>query len=154
MIDILHYFGLPINLSIQGAKIDEINAIVHWLMLILFVGWGTFFIVSLVKFSATKNKKANYTGVKSHLSSVLEATVAVIEIVILFGFAFPIWAHRVTDVPNPSEAVHIRVVAQQFAWNIHYPGEDGLFGTTRSDLVDEQDNHIGLDRVSQKASDD
>ena len=154
MIDILHYFGLPINLSIQGAKIDEINAIVHWLMLILFVGWGTFFIVSLVKFSATKNKKANYTGVKSHLSSVLEATVAVIEIVILFGFAFPIWAHRVTDVPNPSEAVHIRVVAQQFAWNIHYPGPDGKFGSLKIDLVDEQENPIGLDRSSENASDD
>ena len=46
------------------------------------------------------------------------------------------------------------MVAQQFAWNIHYPGKDGLFGTTRSDLVDEQENPIGLDRGSPNASDD
>ncbi len=154
MLDILHYFGLPINLSVQGAKIDDINVIVHWLMLILFVGWGTFFIVSLVKFGASKNDKADYAGVKSHLSSVLEALVAVVEIVILFGFAFPIWAHRVTEVPNPSEAVHVRVVAQQFAWNIHYPGPDGKFGSVRVDLVDEQENPIGLDRSSENAADD
>ena len=58
MIDILHKLGLPINMSVQGAAIDEINAIVHWLMLVLFIGWGIFFIVSLVKFRASKNAKA------------------------------------------------------------------------------------------------
>ena len=154
MVDILHYFGLPINMSVQGARIDEINAIVHWLMLILFVGWGIFFIVSLVKFRASNNDTADYEGVKSHLSSVLEAAVAVIEIVILFGFGFPIWADRVTDVPAPSESVHLRVIGQQFAWNIHYPGPDGKFGSTRTNLVDEQDNPIGLDRSSDNAADD
>ena len=154
MVDILHYFGLPINMSVQGARIDEINAIVHWLMLILFVGWGIFFIVSLVKFRASNNDTADYEGVKSHLSSVLEAAVAVIEIVILFGFGFPIWADRVTDVPAPSESVHLRVIGQQFAWNIHYPGPDGKFGSTSAELVDEQDNPIGLDRSSDNAADD
>ncbi|MEO2186758.1 MAG: cytochrome c oxidase subunit II [bacterium] len=154
MIDILHKLGLPINMSVQGAAIDEINAIVHWLMLILFVGWGLFFIVSLVKFRASKNAKADYTGVKSHLSSLLEAVVAVIEIVILSGFGFPIWAARVTDVPSTYESVHLRVVAQQFAWNFHYPGPDGKFGKTRADLVDEQENPVGLDRSSDNASDD
>ena len=154
MIDILHKLGLPINMSVQGAAIDEINAIVHWLMLVLFIGWGIFFIVSLVKFRASKNAKADYTGVKSHLSSLLEAVVAVIEIVILFGFGFPIWAARVTDVPSTYESVHLRVVAQQFAWNFHYPGPDGKFGKTRADLVDEQENPVGLDRSSDNASDD
>ena len=154
MIDILHKLGLPINMSVQGAAIDEINAIVHWLMLVLFIGWGIFFIVSLVKFRASKNAKADYTGVKSHLSSLLEAVVAVVEIVILFGFGFPIWAARVTDVPSPYESVHIRVVAQQFAWNMHYPGPDGKFGDVRVDLVDEQENPIGLDRSSDNSTDD
>ena len=154
MIDILHKLGLPVNMSVQGAAIDEINAIVHWLMLVLFVGWGLFFIVSLVKFRASKNAKADYSGVKSHLSSLLEAVVAVIEIVILFGFGFPIWAARVTDVPSTYESVHLRVVAQQFAWNFHYPGPDGKFGKTRPDLVDEQENPVGLDRSSDNASDD
>ncbi len=154
MINILHKLGLPVNISVQGTGIDEVNAITHWLMLVLFVGWGGFFIFSLVKFRASKNKKADYAGVKSHMSSLLEAAVAVIEIVILFGFAFPIWASRVNDVPNPSEAIHIRVIAQQYAWNIHYPGADGKFGQVRVDLVDEQENPIGLDRKSENAADD
>ena len=154
MVEILQKIGLPVNLSIQGTGIDEINGIVHWLMLILFVGWGTFFIITLIKFRASKNQKADYHGVKSHINSLFEVAVAVIEIVILFGFAFPIWASRVNDVPNPSESVYIRVVAQQYAWNIHYPGPDGKFGTTKAELVDEQENPIGLDRSSPNASDD
>ena len=154
MIDILRYFGLPVGISSVSGRIDEIIVIVHYLMLVLFVGWGIFFIVSLIKFRASKNKKASYQGVESHYSSVMEAAVAVIEIVILFGFAFPIWAERVNDVPDPRDSEHIRVVAQQYAWNIHYPGADGMFGETRVELVDEQDNPIGLDRSSEFGADD
>ena len=46
------------------------------------------------------------------------------------------------------------MVAQQYAWNIHYPGADGKFGDTRVELVDEQDNPIGLDRSSEFGADD
>ena len=154
MIELLQYFGLPVGISSVSGRIDEIIVIVHYLMLILFIGWGIFFIVSLIKFRASKNAKANYKGVESHYSSVLEALIAVIEIVILFGFAFPIWAERVNDVPDSRDAESIRVIAQQYAWNIHYPGPDGKFGETRIDLVDEQDNPIGLDRNSEFAKDD
>ena len=154
MLELLQYFGLPLNASIQGEYVDNANVLMHWLMLILFLGWGTFFIVSLIRFRASKNKTADYTGVKSHMSSLLEAAVAIIEIIALFGFSYPVWAYRVNDIPDYRDAENIRVVAQQFAWNIHYPGKDGLFGTTRSDLVDEQENPIGLDRGSPNASDD
>ena len=154
MTELLQYFGLPVGISSVSGRIDEIIVIVHSLMLVLFVGWGIFFIVSLVKFRESKNKKANYKGVESHYSSVLEGAIAVIEIVILFGFAFPIWAERVNDVPDSRDAESIRVIAQQYAWNIHYPGEDGKFGDTRVDLVDEQDNPIGLDRSSEFGKDD
>ena len=155
MIDILRNLGLPISISSNGAAIDETIALMHWLMLILFIGWGTFFIVSLVKFRKSKNPQANYVGVKSHISTVFEVAVALIEIILLIGFSFPIWANRVNDVPTSNEGIiHVRVVAQQYAWNIHYPGPDGVFGNLKSKLVDEVSNPIGLDRSSFGASDD
>ena len=127
----------------------------HWLMLYLFVGWGAFFIISLYKFRSSKNKKADYYGVKSHLSSVLEGGVAIVEIIALFGFSYPIWAYRVNEVPDSRDAVNIRVIAQQFAWNIHYPGADGVFGRTDINLVDESEqNFIGIDRSDEFAKDD
>ena len=63
MIDILRDLGLPISISSNGAAIDETIALMHWLMLILFIGWGTFFIVSLVKFRKSKSPQADYIGV-------------------------------------------------------------------------------------------
>ena len=155
MLDWLHKYGLPQNLSIQGEYIDNANVLMHWLMLFLFLGWGAFFIVSLYKFSSSRNKKASYTGVKSHVSSLLEGAVAIIEIIALFGFSYPIWSYRVNEVPDSRDAVNIRVIAQQFAWNIHYPGADGVFGRTDINLVDEaEQNFIGIDRSDEFAKDD
>jgi cytochrome c oxidase subunit 2 len=155
MIDILRDLGLPISISSNGPVIDETIALMHWLMLFLFIGWGTFFIVSLVKFRKSKSPEADYRGVKSHISTVFEVAVALIEIVLLIGFSFPIWASRVNDVPTSNEGIiHVRVVAQQYVWNIHYPGPDGIFGSTQSELVDEVSNPVGLDRSSLGASDD
>ena len=155
MLELLQYFGLPlVNASTQGPAIDNIISIVHWLMAVLFVGWGVFFIYTLIRFRASKNPKADYHGVKSHFSSYLEVVIAVIEVGLLFGFAFPIWASRINDVPKGPDAVQIRVVAQQFAWNIHYPGPDGVFGNSSVDLVDEAENPIGLDRSDEFAKDD
>ena len=155
MIDILRDLGLPISISSSGPAIDETIVLMHWLMLFLFIGWGTFFIVSLIKFRKSKSPQADYVGVKSHMSTVFEVAVALIEIILLIGFSFPIWANRVNDVPTSNQdIIHVRVVAQQYAWNIHYPGPDGLFGNLKSDLVDEVSNPIGLDRSSFGASDD
>ncbi len=155
MLELLQKLGLPkVSASTQGPAIDHVISLTHWLMLILFVGWGIFFIYTLIRFRASKNTKAEYSGVKNHYSSYLEAGVAVIEVALLFGFAFPIWASRVNDVPIDKEAVQIRVVGQQFAWNIHYPGPDGVFGNSSVDLVDEAENPIGLDRSDDFAKDD
>ena len=155
MLELLRYFGLPtFSASTQGPAIDDINVWVHWLMALLFVGWGAFFIYTLFRFRESKNPKADYHGIRSHFSSYLEAAVGVIEVALLLGFAIPIWASRVNDVPKGPDAVHIRVVGQQFAWNIHYPGPDGVFGQTSVDLVDEVENPIGLDRSDEFAKDD
>jgi cytochrome c oxidase subunit 2 len=155
VLDLLRKYGLPINASSHGGAVDEVIVLFHWLMLFLFIGWGLFFIYTLIRFRASKNPKADYVGVKSHLSSGLEVAVAVIEFVILIGFAIPIWATRVNDVPNSATgAEEIRVIGQQYAWNIHYPGADGKFGNRDIKLVDEESNPIGLDRDDPKGIDD
>ena len=68
-------------------------------------------------------------------------------------YAIPAWATRVTRFPSESEAVVVRVVGEQFAWNIHYPGPDGRFGRTDIRKVT-ADNPLGLDRTDPNAKDD
>ena len=149
------YLGMPVMASNHGLEIDYMNGLVHWLMLVLFIGWGIFFIYTLIKFRSSKNPEANYLGVTSHANSYVEYGVIIIEAFLLIAFAIPIWANVKTNVPEvKSDTVEVRVIAQQFAWNIHYAGADGKFGESRTELVDEEINPIGLDRNSPYGADD
>ncbi len=138
--------GLPLNASEQGAQIDRLLLYVHVLMAALFVGWILFFLYILFRFRSGRHPQADYAGVKTHASSYLEAAVAVIEVALLVGLSIPFWSWKVSAFPTEPNTVHVRVIAQQFAWNIHYPGPDGVFGRTDIKLVDEETNPIGLDR--------
>ena len=150
-----NYLGLPSVASDHALKIDYMNGWVHWLMLILFLGWGIFFIFTIIRFRAKSNPVADYEGVKSNYSKYAEIGVIGFEAFLLIAFAYPIWASLKTNVPEvTNEMVQVRVIAQQFAWNIHYPGNDGKFGPTKPELVDEETNPVGLDRSSPAGADD
>jgi cytochrome c oxidase subunit 2 len=149
-----HFLGLPPLASAHGAEIDQMLGLVHWLMAVLFVGWSIFYVYTVIRFRRKRNPQANYTGAKSHVSSYLEAGVAVFEAVLIIAFAIPLWAKRVNALPPEKDAIVLRVVAQQFQWNIHYPGPDGKFGRTDMKLVDEESNPVGLDRSDPDGKDD
>lgn len=147
--------GLPTLASEHGARIDQLIIIVHVLIMVLLVGWGAFFIYCLVRFRRKKNPAADRAGVKSHRSSYLEAIIAIIEIVLLVGFSIPFWMAEVAALPAPEEnPFEVRVIGQQFVWNVHYPGPDGVFGRTEIELVDDVENPVGLDRTDPDAEDD
>jgi len=147
--------GMPVIASSHGLMLDQMSGWVHWLMIILFVGWAIFFIVTLFKFGIMSNGKVDRDGVQSHASTYGEYAIIVVEAFLLVSFAIPLWSLAKTDIPDITEnTVEVRVVAQQFAWNIHYPGVDGKFGRTYASLVDEEINPIGLDRSSPHGADD
>src|SRR6476660_2790020 len=131
----LSYLGIPVQASAHAAEIDQMMVLVHWLMLVLFVGWGAFFLFVLVKFRKRANPKADYTGAKGKFAKGVEVGVAIVEVALLLFYAIPAWAVRVRAFPSENEAVVVRVIGEQFAWNVHYHGPDGRFGRTRPELV-------------------
>jgi cytochrome c oxidase subunit II len=146
--------GLPIIASAHGYEIDQLIYLVHALMLALFIGWGIFFITALFKFNRRSNPKANYHGVQSHISQKIEIAVVVAEVILLAAFSIPFWAKKVNALPNRPDSIEVRVVAEQFAWNVHYPGKDGKFGRSNPKLIDQQNNPMGLDLSDPNAKDD
>src|SRR6185503_18672949 len=109
------FLRMPVQASAHAAEIDQMTVLVHWLMAVLFVGWGIYYV--------------------------------------LVFYAIPAWAKRVKAFPSENEAVVVRVVAEQFAWNMHYPGPDGRFGRTDLALISAE-NPLGLDRRDAAAKDD
>lgn len=145
--------GLPAQASAHAGEIDQMIILIHYLMFILFIGWGIYFIWVLIRFRAKANPKADYAGVTSHTSSYLEIAVAVIEAVLLIGFAIPAWADRVNEFPPESESTVVRMIARQFEWHAHYPGADGRFGRRDLSLITPT-NVVGIDRSDPNAADD
>lgn len=147
------FLGLPEVASAHGADIDHINVLVHWLMAALFVGWGGFFIWLLIRFRRGRNPRAEYGGIQTKAGSWLEGGVAVAEAILLVGFSIPMWHQRVEAFPAEAEATVVRVVGEQFAWNVHYPGPDGTFGRRDVHLVSTS-NPLGIDPEDPASLDD
>src|ERR1700722_6497159 len=91
--------GMPPLASSNGQDVDDLIIYVHWLMAALFVGWIIYFVYALLRFNRKANPKADYVGIRGHLSSYIEVAVALIEGVLLVGFAVPLWAHAVDHFP-------------------------------------------------------
>ena len=101
----LNWLGLPVAASTHAAEIDHMIVLVHWLMLVLFVGWGAFFLFVLFRFRRGANPKASYAGAKGKFAKGTEVAVAIIEVVLLVVYAIPAWAKRVKALPSENEAV-------------------------------------------------
>jgi len=154
-ISINELIGQPELASKHGGQIDNMLEVVHWFMTILGVGWGIFFILVLFSLNSRSNPKASYAGITSHFSTHLEVLVVVAEVVLLLGFAFPFWSYQVDDFPDENDptVVKVRAVGEQFSWNFHYAGEDGMFGLVRADRIDGT-NPVGIVKEDPNAQDD
>lgn len=141
--------GLPELASEHGAEVDKFIIYIHYLMIVLFIGWGLYFVYALWRFRKSRNPKADYVGVTSHASSYIELAVAAVEIVLLVGFAVPLWARVADKFPAEKDSQLMRVIGQQFAWSARYPGPDGKYGKQDVKLVSSA-NPLGAHQLDEK----
>jgi cytochrome c oxidase subunit II len=142
--------NLPLDMSGQGTGVDNLIYWVHYLMAALFVGWIGYFFYVLFRYNKGRNPRADYYGVQHHGSTWLEIAVALVEGVLLLGFAIPLWAKAVEKFPGEKGSTVIRVVGQQFQWNGWYPGANGVFVAANRKLVS-SDNPFGFDKKDPNA---
>jgi len=139
--------------SAHAGDVDLILTLVHGLMLVLFAGWGTYFLWALWRFRARRQPVAHPAGARGRLAFWTEVGVVAAESVLLVAIALPVWFTRTSPPDDETGQVVVRVVAEQFQWNVHYPGADGAFGRTAPELITAA-NGVGLDRTSPGGADD
>jgi cytochrome c oxidase subunit 2 len=152
MFSLNRLMGMPENASEHGYMIDGMLEFCHWFMLALAVGWSIFYFYTLWRFRAGRTPKADYYGVRTKASTHIEFMVVLIDVLLLIGFAVPLWAKRVTHFPL-GDAIRVKVVGQQFLWNFHYPGPDGVLGRQDPALYSAS-NQLGLDPNDPNGRDD
>jgi cytochrome c oxidase subunit 2 len=153
--DLNKLMGMLPNHSEHGKEIDHMLNFCHWFMLLLFVGWMGYFVFTIFRFHKSRHPRADYYGVRNHVSTHLEAAVVIIEAVILLGFALPLWGKRVNEIPLGEQdgALKIRAIGYQFGWYFHYAGADGKFGRQHVRFITGS-NALGLDPTDPDGTDD
>ena len=149
------FFGIPDLASEHGEMVDHMLELVQWFMMILFIGWSAYLVIVFSKFRQKKQPQADYQGVRGHATTHIEIGVVIVEIILLLGFAFPLWGERSDQYPTGANVLKLRAVAEKFNWNFQYPGLDGVPGNIEIKYVDAANgNVIGRDVKDPNGKDD
>lgn len=139
--------------SEHARLLDGVLIDMHVDMLIIFIVWLALLLFALIKFRRGANPVARQQGVRGLWPAIAIGAVIVGDVIILATQALPAWAARNTPPPDGARPLEIRVIGEQFAWNIHYPGPDGVFGRTAASMINAS-NPLGIDRSDPAAADD
>src|ERR1700681_1017088 len=99
---------MPPDYSAHGWEGDRLIGDIHWLMAILFLLFGAYFVYALLRFRAGKNPSAQYAGMKSRWSLCVVAAVVVIELVDLFAYSIPAWARWAHPLDASARPMEVR----------------------------------------------
>jgi cytochrome c oxidase subunit 2 len=117
---------LPESFSTFAGDVDAIYYVILWITGIVFVITEGLLIYFVLRYRHKEGRKATF----HHGSTRMEVawTVVPLMIVIWIGVASKgVWDRMKRHVPD--NAMEIIVTAQQFEWQVTYPGLDGVLGT-------------------------
>jgi cytochrome c oxidase subunit 2 len=144
---------LPAAASQHASALDGVLLSVHTHMFAIFSGWLLLFLFAIVTFRRGASPEPRTQGAAGKWAAIAIGLVIAGDVFILVAQALPAWAARNEPPPAGVQPIEIRVTAEQFAWNIHYPGPDRAFGRTRPELISAS-NPLGIDRADPSARDD
>jgi len=148
-----HRWWFPEAISEHGPRVDSQFVITIIVCGIAFaaaqigLGWA----VWRYRDSADK-QRATY----SHGNNRLEVVWTVVTAVVFISLAIMgqrVWASLHLHAAPPG-SYQLEVTAQQFAWNVRYPGKDNVFGKTDVQYIDDTTNPVGLADNDANAKDD
>jgi cytochrome c oxidase subunit 2 len=143
---------MPIAGSSQAAALDAVLRDIHVHMAAIGMVWATVLIYALFRFRSKANPEPRAEGPRGLWPALAIGAVVLGDVVILATQALPAWSARLAP-PDDPVPLEIRVIAERFAWNIHYPGPDQIFGRTDPQLISAS-NPVGIDRNDSAARDD
>ena len=119
---------LPEGASTYAPRVDQL----FWI--ILGITGFFFFLVQIclllfvLKYRSRPGQAASYI----HGNTLVEVVWTVIPALILLGLTIAsqrVWAEIRYPRQAPATSIKVEILAEQFAWNVRYPGADGQFDT-------------------------
>ena len=133
----------PEDVSTYGAQIDQLFMVILWITGGIFVLVEGALLWFLIRYRHREGRSAVYL----HGNAVVEIVWTLVPACVVIYLAFAsqrLWAQ--IQGPPPPHQLEVEVNAEQFAWNIRYPGPDGRFGTS-DDITTINQLHLPLGQV-------
>ena len=119
---------LPPNVSSYGYQVDQLFWVIVWITgFFFFLVQGALLSFVLI-YRAKPGKKAHYIHGNTLIEVVWTAIPAVILLVLTVA-SQKVWAEIRYPRFAPATSLQIELLAEQFAWNVRYPGPDSQFNT-------------------------
>jgi len=145
-------YHLPVA-SEHGVWTDNLFWITMAVIIAMFVITNVALFWCAFKYQYNPNRKASYY----HDNPTLEMTWTAIPAVIMTLLVFSGWRvwYNTMEVAPPKNAEVIEIMAKQFAWQVRYPGKDGVLGKYDFRLTDDvKGNEFGINFDDANANDD
>jgi cytochrome c oxidase subunit 2 len=125
---------LPPSASKEASEIDFMFNIIFVLTTVIMLAVFALLIYFLVKYRHDPRRRAEFIHGHHRAEVIWTATPAII-LIIMGILSIRVWGQMRLDRPDPTKIpiTEVEVLAQQFQWNIRYPGADGVMGT-RDDI--------------------
>jgi cytochrome c oxidase subunit 2 len=136
------WLRLPENVSTFGGKIDSLFYLILWITGAIFVLVEVLLLYFLIRYRHREGRPAHYTHGSNRLE-VIWTIVPAIICVVLALLSRRSWAEIKQNMPQG--AMNVEITAEQFAWNIRYPGPDGKLETA-DDVVTLNQLHFPVGR--------
>lgn len=145
-------YGPHESASAHGSRIDTM---MNWTLLITY---AVFIITQVLlfwyayKYRQQKGRKAQFISHNNTLEIVWTGIPAIVMTFLVIG-GLDAWNEIMADVGTDEEILEIEATGYQFAWQLRYPGDDGLIGRKDFRLISGL-NTLGQDWEDEKNIDD
>ncbi len=142
---------LPVSASVQGDEYD-------FMLYITIVMTGIVFVITqgllcwfAFRYQSTEKRKAYFYAHNNRLE-IIWTTVPALAMAVLVIIGLRHWFNITSEAP--ADAQIVEVVGKQFNWIIRYPGADGVLGKRNFQLINNENNVLGLDTTDRQNYDD
>jgi len=142
---------LPEAASEHGVKIDDMFMVTFGITVIVFFITQFLLFGFAFKYSGSNKRKAYFYPHNNTIEKVWTIIPAIVLTVLVITGFFT-WT-KVTNTTQTKGDINIDITGHQFAWEIRYPGKDGILGRKDYKLVSGT-NKVGVDFKDKNSFDD
>ena len=145
---------LPAAASLHGAKIDSMFWTTTSITMVVFVLTQILLFTFLFVYKHSPKRRAYFLPHNNTIEKVWTiAPAIVLTVLVIFGFFTWQEVTNSADAKGEVASINVDITGEQFAWNLRYPGPDGLLGKKNYKLIGGS-NKLGIDYNDKNSFDD